>query len=82
MDISFMLNDTGPESSLCWPSGSMLFTLAPVAIQLSLRPMPGTRKVLDPVCSRAWSVVLVPWKEGMGEPGGLLSLGSHRVGHD
>ena len=69
MDISFMLNDTGPESSLCWPSGSTLFILAPVVIQPSLRPMPGTRKVLDPMCSRAWSVVLMPRKEGAGERG-------------
>ena len=26
---------------------------------------------------------VLPWRiPGMGEPGGLLSVGSHRVGHD
>ena len=28
------------------------------------------------------SSVLARRKPGMGEPGGLLSMGSHRVGHD
>ena len=34
---------------------------------------------------RKWqpTAVFVPWRiPGMGEPGGLPSMGSHRVGHD
>ena len=34
------------------------------------------------ICSNTHSTVLAWRIPGTGEPGGLLSMGSHRVGHD
>ena len=42
-------------------------------------------KALDFIClgTNLFIFILIAWRiPGMGEPGGLPSMGSHRVGHD
>ena len=73
----------------CWDKKTGLYAGINVAMSLVLNPMiknaacrrrpyfdcPGV-ECLVPVEPSAWRI------PGMGEPGGLLSMGSHRVGHD
>ena len=61
---------------MCWGRGYMRNLCTLLSVLRKPKTVPLEKEMATRSSVLAWRI------PGMGEPGGLLSMGSHRVGHD